>query len=187
MRSARAGATANRAVFFSGLTVVLALAGMLIVPATIFRGLAGGAIMRVVIVSVAASMTMLPAVLAVLGATRDQLASGVPSQAGRWNKGEPSGGFWDTVTRTVWPARGHQSHPGRQPVDPVCGPVLPAVASGGRRHRDQDGLVRRQPPCRTAWKPSARPRCCSPSSRVPLRGRRAEVVIDGGTCIGFRP
>ena len=42
-----AGATANRAVFFSGLTVVLALLGMLIIPTTIFRGLAGGAIIVV--------------------------------------------------------------------------------------------------------------------------------------------
>ena len=57
------GATANRAVFFSGMTVVLALAGMLLVPTTIFRSLAGGAII-VVLVSVAASMTLLPAILA---------------------------------------------------------------------------------------------------------------------------
>ena len=57
------GATANRAVFFSGLTVVLALAGMLLVPTTIFRGLAGGAII-VVLISVALSMTMLPALMA---------------------------------------------------------------------------------------------------------------------------
>ena len=54
-----AGATANRAVFFSGMMVVLALAGMLIVPTTIFRSLAGGAII-VVLVSVAASMTLCP-------------------------------------------------------------------------------------------------------------------------------
>ena len=57
---AASGATANRAVFFSGMTVVLALAGMLLVPTTIFRSLAGGAII-VVLVSVAASMTRLPA------------------------------------------------------------------------------------------------------------------------------
>src|SRR4029450_3741132 len=44
----RSGATANRAVFFSGMTVVLALAGMLLVPTTIFRGLAGGGRMGVV-------------------------------------------------------------------------------------------------------------------------------------------
>ena len=62
----RSGATANRAVFFSGLTVVLALAGMLIVPTTIFRSLAGGAII-VVLVSVAASMTLLPSLLALFG------------------------------------------------------------------------------------------------------------------------
>ena len=49
----RSGATANRAVFFSGLTVVLALAGMLLVPTTIFRGLAGGAII-VVLISIGA-------------------------------------------------------------------------------------------------------------------------------------
>ena len=60
------GATASRAVFFSGLTVVVALAGMLLVPTTIFRSLAGGAII-VVLVSVASSMTLLPAVLSLLG------------------------------------------------------------------------------------------------------------------------
>ena len=61
----RSGATANRAVFFSGLTVVLALAGMLLVPTTIFRALAGGAII-VVLISVALSMTLLPALLSLL-------------------------------------------------------------------------------------------------------------------------
>jgi RND superfamily putative drug exporter len=60
------GATASRAVFFSGVTVVVALAGMLVVPTTIFRSLAGGAII-VVLVSVASSMTLLPAVLSLLG------------------------------------------------------------------------------------------------------------------------
>jgi putative drug exporter of the RND superfamily len=60
------GATANRAVFFSGLTVVLALLGMFIIPTTIFRSLAGGAIL-VTLASLAASMTLLPAILALLG------------------------------------------------------------------------------------------------------------------------
>src|SRR6266542_2427464 len=57
-----AGGTANRAVFFSGLTVVLALAGMLLNPTTIFRSIAAGAI-AVVLVAVAASLTLLPALL----------------------------------------------------------------------------------------------------------------------------
>jgi RND superfamily putative drug exporter len=68
----RAGATANRAVLFSGLTVVLALLGMLFVPNTIFRSLSVGAIL-VVLVAVAASMTLLPAAMALLG---DRLAWG---------------------------------------------------------------------------------------------------------------
>ena len=63
---AEAGATASRAVFFSGMTVVLALIGMVIVPATVFQSLGLGAIV-VVIVSVAASLTLLPALLALLG------------------------------------------------------------------------------------------------------------------------
>src|SRR3990172_9051324 len=60
------GATASRAVFFSGMTVVFALLGMLIVPTTIFRSLAAGAII-VVIVSVLVSLTLLPALLGILG------------------------------------------------------------------------------------------------------------------------
>ena len=61
-----AGATANRAVLFSGATVVLALIGMFLVPQTIFRSIAVGAI-AVVLVSVLAALTLLPAALAVLG------------------------------------------------------------------------------------------------------------------------
>src|ERR671919_642568 len=61
-----AGATASRAVFFSGMTVVLALIGMLIIPTTIFRSLGAGAIF-VVVASVVASLTLLPALLSLLG------------------------------------------------------------------------------------------------------------------------
>ena len=95
---AASGATANRAVFFSGMTVVLALAGMLLVPTTIFRSLAGGAII-VVLVSVAASMTLLPAILSLLG---DKINAGRVFGRGREvvAPGRP-GGFWDRATRTV--------------------------------------------------------------------------------------
>ena len=48
------------------MTVVLALIGMLIVPTKIFVSLAVGAIV-VVLVAVAASMTLLPAILRLLG------------------------------------------------------------------------------------------------------------------------
>ena len=91
------GATANRAVFFSGLTVVLALAGMLLVPTTIFRSLAGGAII-VVLVSLALSMTLLPAILSLLG---DKINAGRIFGRGREIEHGRPGGFWDKITRGV--------------------------------------------------------------------------------------
>ena len=60
------GATASRAVLFSGIAFVLAMCGMLLVPDTILRSLALGAIL-VGIVSVLAALTLLPAVLGLLG------------------------------------------------------------------------------------------------------------------------
>ena len=92
------GATANRAVFFSGVTVVLALAGMLLVPTTIFRGLAGGAIL-VVLVSIALSMSLLPALMALFG---DRLVRpGRVFGRGRTLEHGRPGGFWDRASRTV--------------------------------------------------------------------------------------
>ena len=61
-----AGDTASRAVLFSGMTVVLALVGMLIVPTKIFVSLAAGAILAVLI-AVLAALTLLPAILSLLG------------------------------------------------------------------------------------------------------------------------
>jgi RND superfamily putative drug exporter len=78
-----AGATANRAVLFSGATVVLALIGMFLVPHTIFRSIAVGAI-GVVMVSVLAALTLLPASLAVLG---DRITRGKARETkGVWSR-----------------------------------------------------------------------------------------------------
>ena len=90
----RAGATATRAVFFSGLTVVLALIGMLILPNTLFRALGAGAIL-VVIVAVFASMTLLPAVLSLMGDRIDWL------KVRRRRAPDETGRFWERWTRTV--------------------------------------------------------------------------------------
>ncbi len=87
-----AGATANRAVFFSGMTVVLALLGMFIIPTTIFRALAAGAIF-VTLVSIASSMTLLPAILAKLG---DRINWPRLSKRARLDTPhDVPGGFWD--------------------------------------------------------------------------------------------
>ncbi|HST25629.1 MAG TPA: MMPL family transporter [Gaiellaceae bacterium] len=67
-----AGATASRAVLFSGSTFVVALFGMFLVPTNIMRSLALGAII-VGIVSVAAALTLLPALLSSLGDRVDSL------------------------------------------------------------------------------------------------------------------
>ena len=53
------GATASRAVLFSGIAFTLAMVGLLLVPSTIMRSLAAGAI-AAALVSVAAALTLLP-------------------------------------------------------------------------------------------------------------------------------
>lgn len=62
----RSGDSAGHAVLFSGATVVVALAGLLLVPTNVFRGLAAGAI-AAVLVAMLASLTLLPALLRLLG------------------------------------------------------------------------------------------------------------------------
>ncbi len=97
---AATGATASRAVFFSGMTVVLALFGMLLVPSTIFRSLGAGAII-VVIISVLVSMTLLPAILGLLGDKVNALRVPFFGRGALGADHEQLGGFWDRVTRVV--------------------------------------------------------------------------------------
>jgi putative drug exporter of the RND superfamily len=97
---AATGETANRAVFFSGMTVVLALFGMLLVPSTIFRSLGAGAIV-VVLVSVAISLTLLPAMLGLLGDKVNALKVPFIGRGAVEADHERRGGFWYTVTRIV--------------------------------------------------------------------------------------
>jgi RND superfamily putative drug exporter len=97
----RAGATASRAALFSGVTVVLALIGLLIIPTNIFQSLGAGAIL-VVIVSVLISLTLLPAVLGLLGDRVDSLRLPYIGRKLSWSGGnESTGGFWDWVTHAV--------------------------------------------------------------------------------------
>jgi RND superfamily putative drug exporter len=101
---AAAGATASRAVLFSGSAFVVAMLGMLIVPTTIMRSLAAGAIL-VGIVSVAAALTLLPALLGVLRDGVDRLR--IPYFGRRSvERDNPEGRFWgaiiDRVLRRPW-------------------------------------------------------------------------------------
>jgi len=69
---AATGRSASRAVLFSGTAFVIALSGMLLVPDTILRSLALGAVL-VGLTTVAAATTLLPAVLSLLGDRIDAL------------------------------------------------------------------------------------------------------------------
>ena len=96
---ALAGATASRAVLFSGSTFVIALFGMLLVPTTIMRSLAAGAII-VGVVSVAAALTLLPALLGLLGDRVNALRVPVLGRnLGRSDAAE--GRFWRAIVDRV--------------------------------------------------------------------------------------
>ena len=95
-----AGGTAGRAVLFSGLTVIIALTGLLIIPHTIFRSLAGGAIF-VVTASVLASLTLLPAILRLLGDRVEKGRIPLIQKAQHNFDEEHAGGFWDKVAHAV--------------------------------------------------------------------------------------
>ncbi|HET9198888.1 MAG TPA: MMPL family transporter [Solirubrobacterales bacterium] len=65
--------TAGKAVLFSGLTVIVSLAAVLLVPSPAFRSVSLGIMVSVLFV-LAATLTLLPAVLARLGPRVDRLA-----------------------------------------------------------------------------------------------------------------
>jgi putative drug exporter of the RND superfamily len=92
---AMTGATASRAVLFSGTAFVVALFGMLLVPTTIMRSLAAGAIV-VGVVSVFAALTLLPALLGLLGDRVNALR--IPFVSGG---GAAESRFWSRIVRAV--------------------------------------------------------------------------------------
>lgn len=97
-----AGGTASKAVLFSGGTVVLALSGMFLVPELTFRSLGIGAVL-VVVVAVAASLTLLPALLSIAGDKIDfpRLRRNRTSAAPVDPHTVTYQGFWGRVTKRV--------------------------------------------------------------------------------------
>ena len=140
----RSADTAGRTVLFSGITVVIALCGMLIVPASFFQSLGLGAIL-VVLVAMAATLTLLPAVLALMGPRIDLLP--LP-YFGRRRGSDGAGrrdGFWEITTRAVTPGSHRE----------LCG--------GGRAHD------RRHPSSTLTLRPAST--APTPSRRERRRGR----------------
>jgi uncharacterized membrane protein YdfJ with MMPL/SSD domain len=94
-----AGATASRAVLFSGSVFVVAMFGMLLVPNSIMRSLATGAIL-VGIVSVVAALTLLPSLLGLLGDKVDALRIPIVGRRSV-ETSNPEGRFWGAIVRRV--------------------------------------------------------------------------------------
>ena len=94
-----AGATASRAVLFSGSVFVVAMFGMLLVPNSIMRSLAVGAIL-VGIVSVLAALTLLPALLGLIGDKVNALRIPIVGRRSL-QESNPEGRFWGAIVRRV--------------------------------------------------------------------------------------
>ena len=95
---AGSGATASRAVVFSGLAFVLAMSGLLLVPDSVLRSLGVGAL-TVGLVSVLAALTLVPALLGLLGDKVNTLR--VPLLGRAIDSAGLEGRFWSRIARAV--------------------------------------------------------------------------------------
>jgi putative drug exporter of the RND superfamily len=93
------GSTASRAVVFSGFAFVVSMCGLLLVPDTIFRSLATGAIL-VGLVSVIGALTLLPALLSLLGDRINALRLPFIGRSAESGSGT-EGRFWAAIVRAV--------------------------------------------------------------------------------------
>jgi RND superfamily putative drug exporter len=95
----RTMATAGRTVLVSGLTIALALASLLIFPQTFLRSMGLGGI-AAVLVAMTAALTVLPALLAVLGPRVNALRVPLPWRRGTAQRAAGDGG-WARLARSV--------------------------------------------------------------------------------------
>jgi RND superfamily putative drug exporter len=98
---ARTMATAGRTVAVSGVTVALSLAGLLIFPQVFLRSMGIGG-MSAVLVAMLAALTVLPALLAVLGPRVDALSVRRWVRLPRRRAADPAApGGWERIARAV--------------------------------------------------------------------------------------
>ena len=94
---AAASNTTGRAVFYAGITVVLSLVGLMLTDSALFVAMSIGVII-VVLLALTASLTLLPAMLAVLGDNVDRLRLPI---IGREKTSNSNGGIWSAITDRV--------------------------------------------------------------------------------------
>lgn len=97
-----AGRTAGAAVLFSGVIVIVSTCGLFAVPHTIFLSLAAGAV-GVVAFSVLAALSLLPAILSLLGGRINSLKIPFAGKQSAPLEGniESGGGFWGWLAKRV--------------------------------------------------------------------------------------
>ena len=105
-----AAATSGRAVLVSGVTVLIAMAGMFLSGDKTFMSFAAGT-MTVVLVAMVGSLTVLPAILSTLG---DRIEFGRIPFLGRRRAGREEGRVWGAIMRPV-----------------MRHPLVSAIAAGG--------------------------------------------------------
>jgi uncharacterized membrane protein YdfJ with MMPL/SSD domain len=91
-------ATAGRATLFSGLTVAIGLALLLLMPLPFMRSMGAGAVL-IPLVSIAASATLLPAFLSVLGTRVNRFRLIPQGRLARRSTGE--GGMWARLAHAI--------------------------------------------------------------------------------------
>jgi uncharacterized membrane protein YdfJ with MMPL/SSD domain len=94
----RTMATAGRATLFSGMTVAIGLALLILMPLPFMRSMGVGGVL-VPLVSIAASATFLPALLAVMGSRINRFRLVPRSLLKRRARGET--GFWTRLARSI--------------------------------------------------------------------------------------
>lgn len=91
-------ANAGRATLFSGLTVAIGLALLLVMPLPFIRSMGAGGVL-IPLVSIGASATLLPALLAVLGANVNRFP--VIPQSVLDRRSGSAGGFWERLAGSI--------------------------------------------------------------------------------------
>ena len=159
--------TAGKAVLFSGLTVLISLSAVMLVPSPAFRSMALGIMLAVVFV-LAATLTLLPAVLARLGSPRRRAR---PSLGAR--RRAPLAPVHRVGRAPVAPADGvRRCRPGRAP-----GAGRPAPGPGDRHAQHQGRALERLEPGRLHSRAGGVRRGCAgnPAGRGTRPARAAEV------------
>jgi RND superfamily putative drug exporter len=126
-----AAATSGRAVLVSGLTVLVAMAGMFLTGHATFMSFALGT-MLVVAVAMIGSLTVLPAMLAWLGPKVEK--GRIPFLARRRKRNHGESRFWNAILDRVLGHRGPAArHPDHADLRPAPGGLPGRADPGGRR------------------------------------------------------